>query len=83
MYCLYIFRKRLDYVAKREAKTVWDERHWSEKNLNEMTNRDWRIFREDFGISTKGGNLPNPMRTWKESPISQELLEIIYQVCFF
>jgi ATP-dependent RNA helicase DDX23/PRP28 len=30
------------------------DRHWSEKELIEMTERDWRIFREDFSISTKG-----------------------------
>ena len=30
------------------------DRHWSEKELIEMTERDWRIFREDFTISTKG-----------------------------
>lgn len=30
------------------------DRHWSEKELIEMTERDWRIFREDFNISTKG-----------------------------
>ena len=30
------------------------DRHWSEKELIEMTERDWRIFREDFSIATKG-----------------------------
>jgi ATP-dependent RNA helicase DDX23/PRP28 len=30
------------------------DRHWTEKELIEMTERDWRIFREDFSISTKG-----------------------------
>jgi ATP-dependent RNA helicase DDX23/PRP28 len=29
-------------------------RHWSEKPLEEMTQRDWRIFREDFNIVAKG-----------------------------
>jgi ATP-dependent RNA helicase DDX23/PRP28 len=32
------------------------DRHWTEKELIEMTERDWRIFREDFSISTKGTN---------------------------
>ena len=35
-------------------KQHWDDRHWTEKNLEEMTERDWRIFKEDFNISTKG-----------------------------
>jgi hypothetical protein len=30
------------------------DRHWTEKELIEMTERDWRIFREDFSISIKG-----------------------------
>ncbi|KAH9284562.1 putative ATP-dependent RNA helicase DDX23 [Echinococcus granulosus] len=72
--------KRLSGLAKREAKEKWDDRHWSEKSLSEMTYRDWRIFREDYNISTKGGNLPNPIRSWKESAIHKDLLEIIYKV---
>lgn len=28
--------------------------HWSEKKLEEMKERDWRIFREDFSISARG-----------------------------
>jgi ATP-dependent RNA helicase DDX23/PRP28 len=31
-----------------------DERHWSEKPFEEMRDRDWRIFREDFSISARG-----------------------------
>ena len=38
-------------------KQHWDDRHWSEKKLEEMTERDWRIFKEDFNISTKGTQL--------------------------
>ena len=29
--------------------------HWSEKRLEDMTERDWRIFREDFDIRVRGG----------------------------
>jgi ATP-dependent RNA helicase DDX23/PRP28 len=35
-------------------KSTVDERHWTEKPLGDMKDRDWRIFREDFSISTKG-----------------------------
>eukprot|EP01012_Entosiphon_sulcatum_P002921 TRINITY_DN10751_c0_g1_i1.p1 TRINITY_DN10751_c0_g1~~TRINITY_DN10751_c0_g1_i1.p1 ORF type:complete len:753 (+),score=170.84 TRINITY_DN10751_c0_g1_i1:101-2260(+) len=41
--------------------------HWSEKGLDEMTERDWRIFREDFQIVTKGAGVPHPLRCWGES----------------
>ena len=42
-----------------------------------MSYRDWRIFREDFNITTKGGSIPNPIRNWKESGLPAELLEAI------
>lgn len=44
----------MDIDRKREAKTQWDDRHWSEKPLEHMKERDWRIFKEDFNISCKG-----------------------------
>jgi len=44
-----------DAIERRKAaKSGIDERHWSEKPLNEMKDRDWRIFREDFSIATRG-----------------------------
>ena len=55
-------------------------KHWSEKKLEEMKERDWRIFKENFGISTKGGSIPNPMRNWEESNLPRRLLDIVYRV---
>ena len=46
----------------QDLEGKWDMRHWAEKELNEMTERDWRILREDFSIATKGGNIPRPLR---------------------
>jgi len=54
--------------------------HWSAKPLERMRERDWRIFKEDFNIATKGGNIPNPMRSWKESGLPTRLLDIVDQV---
>lgn len=45
---------RLKKVRRREEKQLWDDRHWSEKEISEMTERDWRIFREDYNITIKG-----------------------------
>lgn len=55
-------------------------KHWSEKKLDEMRERDWRIFKEDFGIATKGGGIPNPMRKWEESDLPRSLLNVVNQV---
>lgn len=56
------------------------DKHWSEKKLEHMRERDWRIFKEDFNISTKGGSVPNPMRSWEESQLPKRLLELIDRV---
>ena len=31
-----------------------------------MTDRDWKIFREDNDIQVKGNRVPNPIRNWQE-----------------
>lgn len=64
-------------MRKKEAKQRWDDRHWSQKKLDEMTDRDWRIFREDYSITTKGGKIPNPIRNWKEYQLPAHILEVI------
>ena len=45
---------RMNRVLDKEKKQAYDDRHWTHKDLEEMTERDWRIFKEDFGISCKG-----------------------------
>ncbi|XP_015750329.1 PREDICTED: probable ATP-dependent RNA helicase DDX23 [Acropora digitifera] len=42
-----------------------------------MADRDWRILREDFSVSTKGGKIPYPLRSWRESPLPTEILDIV------
>ena len=64
-------------ILAKDRIQRWDDRHWSEKELENMLDRDWRIFREDFNISTKGGRIPNPLRHWKEAPLSKDILDVI------
>lgn len=56
--------------------------HWSAKSREQMTDRDWRIFREDFDIYVKGSRVPSPIRTWAESDLPWELLQVIKQAGF-
>ncbi|KAG9032472.1 mRNA splicing protein prp28 [Tulasnella sp. JGI-2019a] len=70
----------MDMDTKKVVKSVVDERHWSEKPLSEMKERDWRIFREDFSIASRGGHIPLPLRSWQESSIPPTILDIISQV---
>ena len=52
---LFFLGRNLEKKEKlKERQKRWDDRHWSEKDLDEMTERDWRIFREDYLISGKG-----------------------------
>lgn len=66
-----------DLLLLNPRKNKLDSLHWSEKPLEKMKDRDWRILKEDFEIITKGSNLPNPLRNWKESKIPNELINII------
>lgn len=49
--------------------------HWSEKPLERMTARDWRIMRDDFAISSKGSVPFNPLRRWKEEELLPQKLK--------
>ena len=64
---------------ERASKRAFKE-HWSDKALEDMTERDWRIFREDFNITYKGGRLPLPC-AWNEcAALPNEILRAIAKV---
>ena len=73
------FYRAQDRARERSRRTGLGTR-WTEKDLKDMRERDWRIFKEDFGIGTKGGAIPNPMRSWRESELPSRLLDIVEQV---
>ena len=72
-------KKYPDSIVPKEKSKYEDEFniHWKDKKLNEMTERDWRIFREDHDIIIKGGRVPNPIRSWEESTLPDYILEAI------
>lgn len=51
--------------------------HWTEKSLEEMSKRDWRIFREEHRIQTKGGSVPLPARKWEEANLPEWIMKAI------
>ncbi|KAJ2146273.1 mRNA splicing protein prp28 [Coemansia sp. RSA 678] len=76
-------RAQLGGVAERVGSkngAFSDERHWSDKPLSEMRDRDWRIFKEDFSISCKGGRIPHPYRSWSESNIPKAILRVVEDI---
>lgn len=71
-------QKKKEIAAERyDTFDMRVDRHWTEKKLEDMSERDWRIFREDFNISYKGSRIPRPMRSWAESKLSSELLKAV------
>ncbi|KAL3466098.1 hypothetical protein BJX64DRAFT_274857 [Aspergillus heterothallicus] len=75
-------REILEMERRRREESTRNQldKHWSEKKLEHMRERDWRIFKEDFNIATKGGSVPNPMRSWEESGLPKRLLTLVDQV---
>ncbi|QPG74439.1 hypothetical protein FOA43_001768 [Brettanomyces nanus] len=62
-----------DQLLRKRRK--YDDIHWSQKPLDKMTPRDWRIMKEDYNISSKGGKMENPIRYWQEIEIDGLLLK--------
>uniref|UniRef100_A0A914H0P9 Probable ATP-dependent RNA helicase DDX23 n=1 Tax=Globodera rostochiensis TaxID=31243 RepID=A0A914H0P9_GLORO len=73
-------KSRQRQLHKKQKKEDWDNRHWTKKPLEEMSDRDWRIFREDFNITIKGGRIPRPMRNWDEMNLPKEVYDVIMEV---
>eukprot|EP00126_Sphaerothecum_destruens_P008810 Sdes_comp20349_c0_seq1m14120 len=78
-YAEYRERKRSDHVKRKEPSRL-EGLHWSEKSLAEMTERDWRIFKEDFNIATRGGNIPHPLRNWKEANLPSIIMKTLHSL---
>ena len=59
-------REKLTAESAKVEEAVLDKAmgkkllHWSEKKLEDMVERDWRIFKEDFDIRVRGGKAPLP-----------------------
>jgi ATP-dependent RNA helicase DDX23/PRP28 len=62
--------------------SVHDVRHWSEKGREEMTDRDWAIFREDHAITLRGGtrDAAKPARSWEETGLPHDILRLVRNV---
>lgn len=73
-------RKRMleQRSAVKRSRIDYDDIPWRQKSLDQMKDRDWRIFKEDFQIVTKGGgDLAKPLRSWEESSIPRKILDTI------
>ena len=70
-------QKHVDVYEGNDMKV---DIHWSEKSREAMTERDWRIFREDHNMSFKGANTVLPFRTWEEAQFPSSIMKAIRSV---
>ena len=80
-------RQRQEKAAERAERDDGlgpETMHWSEKALEDMSERDWRIFKEDFDIHVRGGHkgplVPHPLRFWNEAPLDPSLMQSIQEI---
>lgn len=65
----------LEIPSKRKKSEVsaYDKMHWTEKPLSKMTDRDWRIMKEDYDIVIKGKSNVILLRNWKEGDFPEAM----------
>lgn len=63
--------------GRSTVRSTLAEKPWMEKRLDEMKDRDWRIFREDYEISVRGREIAPPLREWRESSIPHAILDAV------
>ena len=70
--------------ADRKMDKFETQTHYADKRIEDMSDRDWRIFREDYEISTKGnmrhpatGKRILPFRHWFESGLPENILAAV------
>jgi superfamily II DNA/RNA helicase len=73
----------LDLPTRKKSKTNgvdYINTHWSKKPLNQMSDRDWRILKEDYNISIKNSATKNILRNWEESKMPKQIIENLLQL---
>lgn len=73
-------RQLADNKARDKMEDRRMGRHWTDKELSAMTERDWRIFREDFDIRIQGGRATLPLRYWSEANFPAAVMKAITAV---
>jgi ATP-dependent RNA helicase DDX23/PRP28 len=64
--------KKIKSSKSRKSSSISyssDDSHSRNKDPSKMTDRDWRIFREDNDIIIKGGRVPPPLRNWSDGGV--------------
>ena len=62
-------RRRNDPLRSDDADDVLTVQTVATKPLDKMTSQDWRIIRENYDIAVRGGKVPSPLRSFRETPL--------------
>lgn len=67
-------------ILEEEKSEESSHVHWSEKPLEQMTQQDWRIFREDYRIVCKNLDASSPLRNWRDANLPPEVHHVLMKV---
>lgn len=68
-------------MKKREDKQAWDDRHWTDKEVERMTQRkDWRISGKILQHCHQGRQHLKPIQQWREAGLPLEIVDIIDKI---
>lgn len=77
-------RESREQRRKREAEM--SKMSWQQKKLTTMTDRDWRIMKQDTKIALRGSSdkakLPNPLRKWSEAELTDSMEDLVVRMGF-
>jgi hypothetical protein len=61
----------------RRYNSIGAQKHWEEKMVEEMTDRDWKIFREDHDIRVVSGKATYPLRDFNDCELNVRIVDNI------
>jgi ATP-dependent RNA helicase DDX23/PRP28 len=66
------------------AHQKWNKKSlpWCQKELDDMTDRNWDAMKQKYNISMVGSNLPNPMREWSEGNLPPLVTNVLRELEF-
>ena len=74
----YLLRLADERASRNLSDEVWSD--LNEKPVEKMTERDWKIFRENYDIRVRGTSVPHPARSWDEMQLPKHLRLVLFDV---
>ncbi len=72
--------QQLDPLDSFRVSKRFDDKHWSDKTLSEMKRARLAYLSRRLWHLARGGNIPRPLRSWRESSIPAQILSTIEEI---